>query len=278
MKFVRFATARHPQGVYGLVGGDGLIEVLRGGLFDAPECTGEVLKEGDIVRYLPPVDPPNILAIGRNYYAHAMETSDHPPAAPLLFIKANTALSAHEANIVLPSAAPTRVDYEAELVAIIGRRAKNVPVEEALDYVFGFTCGNDVSARDCQAGDGQWARAKSFDTFAPMGPYVVTGLDPGDLLVQMRVNGETMQQQSTKDMLFNVPCLVSYLSHSLTLMPGTALYTGTPSGVGIARKPPVLLKPGDVCEVDIAGVGVLRNRVVAEAQADGTCAGTMRLP
>jgi 2-keto-4-pentenoate hydratase/2-oxohepta-3-ene-1,7-dioic acid hydratase in catechol pathway len=265
MKFVRFTTAQHPQGVYGLVVGDGSIEVLKGGLFDKPESTGEVLRESDIGRYLPPVDPPNIMAIGRNYYEHAMETSDSLPSAPLLFIKATTSLTAHEDNIVIPNAAPSQVDYEAELVAIIGRKAKNVPIEDALDHVFGFTCGHDVSARDCQTSDGQWARAKSFDTFAPMGPYVVTGLDPSDLLIQMRVNGETVQNQSTKDMVFNVPHLVSYLSRSLTLLPGTAIYTGTPCGVGIARKPPLLLKPGDLCEVEIQGVGVLRNRVVAEA-------------
>jgi 2-keto-4-pentenoate hydratase/2-oxohepta-3-ene-1,7-dioic acid hydratase in catechol pathway len=264
MKFVRFTTARHSKGVYGLVEGEGAVRVLKGGLFDPPEPTGETLKETDIKQYLPPVDPPNILALGRNYREHAAETADELPKAPLLFIKATTAQIAHEDNIVIPAAAPTQVDYEAELVAVIGRKAKNVPIEKALDYVFGFTCGHDVSARDCQQSDGQWARAKSFDTFAPMGPYVITGLDPGDLRIRMRVNGETVQDQSTKDMVFSVPYLVSYLSRSMTLLPGTAIYTGTPCGVGIARKPPLLLKPGDLCEVDIEGIGVLRNRVVAE--------------
>ncbi|MBI5093328.1 MAG: fumarylacetoacetate hydrolase family protein [Candidatus Hydrogenedentes bacterium] len=264
MKFVRFITARYPQGRYGLVEEDGTIRVLKGGLFDPPEPAGEIIKEADITRYLPPVDPPNILAIGRNYVEHAKETADELPKAPLLFIKATTALIAHEDNIVIPSAAPAQVDYEAELVAIIGRKAKHVPVEKALEYVFGFTCGHDVSARDCQQSDGQWARAKSFDTFAPMGPYVVTGLDPSNVRIRMRVNGETLQDQSTKDMVFSVAYLVSYLSQSMTLAPGTAIYTGTPCGVGIARKPPVLLKAGDACEVDIEGIGVLRNRVVAE--------------
>jgi len=264
MKLVRFATAQHAQGVYGLVGGQGEIRVLKGGLLDPPEPTGEVIQEADIARYLPPVNPPNILAIGRNYREHAEETADTLPQAPLLFIKATTALIAHGDNIVIPAAAPTQVDYEAELVAIIGRKARNVPLEAALDYVFGYTCGHDVSARDCQQNDGQWARAKSFDTFAPMGPYVIAGLDPSDLRIRMRVNGETVQDQSTKDLVFNVPYLVSYLSHSMTLLPGTAIYTGTPSGVGIARKPPLLLKPGDLCEVDIEGIGVLRNPVVAQ--------------
>lgn len=264
MKIVRFATARYPKGTYGMVDAEGAIRVLKGGLFDPPEPAGDVLEEADIERYLPPVDPPNILAVGLNYCAHAAETSGQLPEAPLLFMKATTALIAHQDNIVLPAAAPAQVDYEAELVAIIGRKAKNVPIEKALDYVFGFTCGHDVSARDCQQKDGQWARAKSFDTFAPMGPHVITVLDPSDLRVRMRVNGETLQDQSTKDMVFSVPYLVSYLSRSMTLLPGTALYTGTPSGVGFARKPPIFLKPGDVCEVDIEGIGVLRNRVVAE--------------
>jgi 2-keto-4-pentenoate hydratase/2-oxohepta-3-ene-1,7-dioic acid hydratase in catechol pathway len=156
------------------------------------------------------------------------------------------------------------VDYEAELVVVIGRKAKKVSVEDALDYVFGYTCGNDVSARDCQASDGQWARAKSFDTFAPMGPYVVTGVDPSDLRVRMRVNGKTVQDQSTRDMIFGVAYLISYLSQGMTLMPGTVLFSGTPSGVGVARKPPLFLKPGDICEVDIEGIGVLRNPVAAE--------------
>jgi len=265
MKFVRFATARHQDGVYGLVQEDGTILVLKGSLFDTPEPAGEVVSEDQITRYLPPVDPPNVLAIGRNYKEHALETSDDLPKAPLLFIKATTSLIGHGDHIVIPAVAPSQVDYEAELVAIIGKRAKRVPVAEALDYVFGFTCGHDVSARDCQQNDGQWARAKSFDTFGPLGPHVVTGLDPSDLRIRMRVNGETVQDQSTRDMVFNVPYLISYLSHSMTLLPGTVLFTGTPCGVGIARKPPLLLKPGDECEVEIDGIGVLRNRVVAEA-------------
>jgi 2-keto-4-pentenoate hydratase/2-oxohepta-3-ene-1,7-dioic acid hydratase in catechol pathway len=265
MKFVRFTTAKHLNGVYGLVTDTGAIHVLRGGLFDTPEETGEVLTSADILRYLPPLDPPNILALGRNYVEHAAETSDDLPKAPLLFIKATSSLAAHGDNIVIPAVAPNQVDYEAELVAIIGKKAKNVPLESALDYVFGYTCGHDVSARDCQASDGQWARAKSFDTFGPIGPYVVTGLDPSKLHIKMRVNGQTLQDQPTKDMVFDVPYLVSYLSHSMTLLPGTIIFTGTPCGVGIARKPPVLLKPGDVCEVDIEGIGVLTNNVIKES-------------
>jgi len=265
MKFIRFTTGRHPRGAYGLLEDDGKIRVLKGGLLDAPEPTGETLDQKDIERYLAPCEPPNILALGRNYREHAAETSDELPKAPLLFIKLTTALAAHDEPIVVPAAAPAQVDYEAELVAIIGRTAKNVPLEKALDYVFGYTCGHDVSARDCQSSDGQWARAKSFDTFAPVGPWVVTGLDPGDLRIRMRVNGETVQDQSTKDMVFDVAYLVSYLSRSTTLLAGTAIFTGTPCGVGMARKPPLFLKPGDLCEVDIEWIGVLRNPVVAES-------------
>lgn len=264
MKLMRFATRQRPDGMYGLLEGEDTLAPLKGGLFDPVEKTGEIINVQEVTRYLPPVDPPNILALGRNYREHAAETADEPPKAPLLFIKANTSLIAHEDEIVLPAVAPDQVDYEAELAVIIGRKARHVPRERALDYVFGYTCGHDVSARDCQFSDGQWARAKSFDTFAPLGPVVVTGIDPGNLRVRMRLNGETVQDQSTADMIFDVPFLVSYLSHSITLLPGTVIYTGTPSGVGFARKPQRFLRPGDVCEVDIEGIGVLRNRVIAE--------------
>ena len=263
MKFVRFVSSDHPDGVCGLVE-DGNIKVLRGSLLDPVEQTGEVVREDTIARYLPPVDPVNVLAVGRNYREHAAETDSDVPSAPLLFIMANNAVAAHGDRIIAPSVAPSQVDYDAELVVVIGRKAKKVAVENALDYVFGYTCGNDVSARDCQASDGQWARAKSFYTFAPMGPYVVTGIDPTDLRVRMRVNGETLQDQSTSDMIFSVAYLISYLSQGMTLMPGTVLFSGTPSGVGVARKPQLFLKPGDICEVDIEGIGVLRNPVAAE--------------
>lgn len=264
MKFVRFTSQSHPNGVYGIIQDDDRIIVLRGGLLDTIEETGEVLSLNDIQHYLPPINPPNLLAFGVNYIDHASETEVKPPLKPLLFIKANTAVIGHEDNIVLPKVAPEQVDYEAELCVIIGRQAHKVSQDEALDYVFGYTCGHDVSSRDCQFSDGQWARGKSFDTFAPLGPYVVTDLDPTNCLVRMRLNGETMQDQSTEDLIFSVAYLVSYLSHSMTLLPGTVIMTGTPGGVGFTRKPPVFLKPGDVCEVDIEGIGVLRNSVVSE--------------
>jgi len=264
LKFVHFTDAQHAGGVYGLVEDDGRIEIIRGGLFDPVEKTGEIARESDIARYLPPVHPPNLLAIGLNYRAHAAETSGKLPSEPVLFIKATTTVRAHLDNILLPKMAPNEVDYEAELGVIIGKTAKNVSLDDALDYVFGYTCANDVTARDCQLRDGQWARGKSFDTFAPLGPYVVTGIEPSGRRIQMRLNGNVMQDQSTADLIFDVPFLVSHLSRCMTLLPGTVIVTGTPSGVGFTRKPPVYLRAGDVCEVEIEGIGVLRNTVAAE--------------
>jgi 2-keto-4-pentenoate hydratase/2-oxohepta-3-ene-1,7-dioic acid hydratase in catechol pathway len=264
MKYVRFVSAGHERGSYGLVQDDGNIELLAGGLLAPVERTGEVIHESRILRYLPPVDPPNILAIGQNYRMHVAEGKEQIPERPLMFIKATSALSAHKDDIVLPRAAPSGSDYEAELGVVIGHRAKRVSVEDALAHVFGYTSANDVSARDCQAADGQWARAKSFDTYAPIGPYVVTDLDPRNLHIQMRLNGKVMQDDSTKNMIFGVAVLISYLSQVMTLLPGTVILTGTPGGVGNARKPPVFLQPGDLCEVEIEGIGMLQNRVVAQ--------------
>ena len=189
------------------------------------------------------------------------------PKAPLLFLKATTCVAGHGDDIVMPMVAPNAVDYEAELCVVIGKRAKHVAVEDALDDGFGYTCANDVSARDCQMGDGQWARGKSFDTFGPIGPCIETELDPSNLGVQTRINGETVQDGRTDDMVFGAAHLVSHFSSCLTLLPGTIILTGTPSGVGHGRKPPVYLKPGDVCEVEVKGIGVLRNRLVAEGRA-----------
>ncbi|MHB9038014.1 MAG: fumarylacetoacetate hydrolase family protein [Armatimonadota bacterium] len=264
MKFVRFVSPEHPQGTYGVFADNSHIEVISGGLFDPIKKTGKVLDESEIARYLPPVNPANLLAIGLNYVEHSKETQMKLPTAPLLFIKATTAVVGHGEDIVLPRVAPNGVDYEAELCAIIGQTAKNVSEEDALDYVFGYACGNDVSARDVQFNDGQWARGKSFDTFAPLGPYVITDYDPSTRRVISRLNGEVMQDGLTSDMVFPVHKLVSYLSHCMTLAAGTVIMTGTPSGVGYTRTPPVYLKPGDILEVEIEGLGILHNKVVAE--------------
>lgn len=221
----------------------------------------------DSVEFLPAVYPSKILAIGRNYAEHAAEGGAELPKAPLLFNKLPNALSAHKAPIVLPTISE-QVDFEAELAVIIGRTAKRVSEAEALDYVFGYSLINDVSARDLQFGDGQWTRGKSLDTFAPLGPFITTRDEIEDvqtLKIEGVLNGEVMQSSNTARMIFQVAYLVSYLSQGITLQPGDVIASGTPDGVGIFRKPPVLLKPGDVFEVKIEKIGVLRNPVVGAA-------------
>jgi 2-keto-4-pentenoate hydratase/2-oxohepta-3-ene-1,7-dioic acid hydratase in catechol pathway len=240
-----------PRTARPLVGGD---------VFAAPRWADATV---DVVKLLPPVEPPNIFAIGRNYAEHVRETAAKRPTQPLIFMKATTALAAPGAPILLPANAPHQVDYEAELALIIGRTAQRVSVADALSYVWGYTCANDVSARDCQAGDGQWSRAKGFDSFCPLGPWVVTAdtLDPHDLRVRSRLNGRTMQDARTSAMIFGPAELVSYLSHQFTLLPGTVILTGTPEGVGFVRKPPVFLADGDTVDVEVEGIGVLSNPV-----------------
>lgn len=219
----------------------------------------------DSIDFLPAVYPSKILAIGRNYADHAAEGGAELPKAPLLFNKLPNALNAHNAPIVLP-AISTQVDYEAELAVIIGRRASRVNEAEALDYVFGYSLIDDVSARDLQFGDGQWTRGKSLDTFAPLGPFITTRDEIADvqsLAIEGILNGEVMQSSNTSRMIFNVAYLVSYLSQGITLEPGDVIASGTPDGVGVFRKPPVLLKGGDVFEVRIEKLGTLRNPVIA---------------
>ncbi|MEI6503414.1 MAG: fumarylacetoacetate hydrolase family protein [Armatimonadota bacterium] len=220
----------------------------------------------DAVRLLAPVEPPNVLALGLNYRRHATETQMKVPERPLLFIKANTSVIGPSDAILLPKIAPLDVDYEAELCIVIGKRAKNLSEDEALGCVLGYTCGNDVSARDCQLKlDGQWARGKSFDTFCPLGPWIETDItDPDNLPIRSRLNGQAMQESNTSDQIFNCRQLISFLSHNLTLLPGTVIMTGTPEGVGMARKPPVYMRAGDVIEVEIDGIGTLKNEVRAE--------------
>lgn len=218
----------------------------------------------DSVEFLPAVYPGKILAIGRNYVDHAIEGGSAPPTAPLIFNKLSTSLSAHEAPIMLPTIS-AQVDYEAELAVVIGRLAKRVSEAEALEYVFGYTLINDVSARDLQFGDGQWVRGKGLDGFAPLGPFITTRDEITDvqaLKIEGRLNGQVMQSSNTSKMIFKVAYLVSYISQGITLEPGDVIATGTPEGVGIFRDPPVLLKDGDVFDVTIEGLGTLRNPVV----------------
>jgi 2-keto-4-pentenoate hydratase/2-oxohepta-3-ene-1,7-dioic acid hydratase in catechol pathway len=219
----------------------------------------------DSIEFLPAVYPGKILAIGRNYADHAAEGGSDLPKAPLLFNKLPNALSAHNLPIVLPRISE-QVDYEAELAVVIGSRATRVDEARAFDYVFGYSLINDVSARDLQFGDGQWTRGKSLDTFAPLGPFITTRDEVEDvqaLGIEGFLNGQVMQTSNTSKMIFKVAHLVSYLSQGITLEPGDVIATGTPDGVGIFRKPPVLLKPGDVFEVKIEKLGTLRNPVVA---------------
>lgn len=239
---------------------------------DGLRLAAEACKKGipisrETLQLLPPVpDPRKIICIGLNYADHARETGAVIPEEPVVFNKFPTTLRAHGQEIVLP-AASNKVDYEAELVAVIGRGGRDIPRDEALAHVAGYTCGHDVSARDWQKGKpgGQWLLGKSFDSFAPLGPELVTADeidDPGSLNIQLRLNGERMQDSNTRNLIFPVDYLVSYLSHVCTLEPGDLIYTGTPPGVGVARKPPRFLAAGDIVEVEIERVGLLQNRVV----------------
>lgn len=202
------------------------------------------------------VAPSKIIGIGQNYRAHAAEMGKGIPEEPLMFLKPPSAVIADGMPIERP-AGYERVDYEGELGVVIGRRARRVSRDSALDYVAGYVCVNDVSVRDLQKRDGQWARAKGFDTFCPVGPRVVPGLDPTSLRITTRVNGQVRQDSSTSDMIFDVPTLIAFVSAHMTLEPGDLISTGTPSGVGN-------LNPGDVVEVEIAGIGILRNPVIAK--------------
>lgn len=224
------------------------------------------LKNNSSVRWLPPVQRPSkILAVGRNYAEHAAEQGASVPEEPIIFSKLPSALVGDGDAIQLP-AESQEVDFEAELVAVIGKPGRRIPAADALSHVAGYTCGNDITARDWQKGKpgGQWLLGKSFDTFAPVGPWIVTRdevPDPQDLQIQLTLNGSVMQTGSTADQLFPVADLIAYISNVATLEPGDLVFTGTPPGVGMARKPPVFLKAGDLLEVRIPQIGTLRSRV-----------------
>lgn len=224
-----------------------------------------VFELGDVKLAAPVPRPSKIICIGLNYLDHVKESGLEIPKAPLIFSKFDTCVAAPEQPILLPVGSE-QVDFEAELAVVIGRRAKNISLEDAMNYVFGYTNFNDVSARDMQFADGQWQRGKSCDTFAPFGEFVATKdeiANPHNLRIQLRLNGETMQDSNTDQLIFKIPELIEYLSRSITLEPGDVIATGTPPGVGFARKPPVFMKDGDVCEVEIDGLGVLINPISA---------------
>jgi 5-carboxymethyl-2-hydroxymuconate isomerase len=206
--------------------------------------------------------PGKIVAIGLNYHDHARESGMEPPKVPLVFAKFPSAVINHEEQIVIPRELTERVDWEVELAVVIGERASHVSEQEALKYVRGYTIGNDVSARDLQFSDGQWVRAKSLDTFCPLGPTLVELDDPQNLKLATRVNGKTMQDSNTSEMIFGVAELISFCSHNFALEPGDVILTGTPWGVGEFMEPKRSLQDGDVVECEIEGIGVLRNPVV----------------
>ena len=245
--------------------------VLEGDLYGDLRATGETVE---VARLLAPLAPVNIFCIGLNYRAHAAETGAPIPDQPVVFMKPTTAVIGPQAPIRLPACAHgPEVDYEAELAVVIGRTARNVPAERALAHVLGYCCANDVSARRWQkhGGGGQWVRGKSFDAFCPLGPALVTVdelPDPQALAIRCTLNDREMQLGHTADMIFPVAELIAFLSQDTTLLPGTLILTGTPPGVGFARRPPVFLCDGDRVVVEIEGVGRLENPVVSAPAAD----------
>ncbi len=234
-----------------------------------PTSSNALYYEHEQVRLRAPIpDPPKVICIGLNYRDHAAESGAPIPAEPVLFSKFSSAIIGPEEPIRLPRVS-REVDYEAELVVVIGKRGRYIPEDQARNYVAGYTIGHDVSARDWQLRKpgGQWLAGKTFDTFAPIGPALVTAdeiRDPHRLSIELRLNGRVMQRSNTEQMIFTVDKLVAYISQVVTLQPGDLIFTGTPPGVGFARKPPVFLKPGDIVEIEIENLGILRNPVTAE--------------
>jgi 2-keto-4-pentenoate hydratase/2-oxohepta-3-ene-1,7-dioic acid hydratase in catechol pathway len=256
MKLVRYAI--EGKAAYGVLEAGGVIQPLAGSPFEALEA-GSASHPIEQVRLLAPVDAPRIIGVGLNYVSHIHESKQTAPSIPMLFMKHPSSVIDPGEPIVYPRHAK-KVDYEGELAVIIGRRTHRVPEDRALEYVLGYTCANDVSERVVQLAEmkmGCLLVGKSFDTFCPLGPVIATGLDPTALDLTTRLNGQVRQRINTSDLLFSVARLVSYLSQAMTLWPGDVILTGTPSGVGP-------IQPGDVVEVEISGIGVLRNPVVAE--------------
>lgn len=220
----------------------------------------------DVTICAPVPRPGKIICIGLNYRDHAEESGMEIPKSPIIFSKFGTCVIAPNNSILIPKDSE-QTDYEAEFAVVIGKTAKYIQAEDAMDYILGYTNFNDVSARDFQFADGQWQRGKSCDTFAPMGEFIATNdeiEDPHNLRIQFRLNGETLQDSNTNQLIFKIPELIEFLSKSITLEPGDIIATGTPPGVGFARKPPLYLKDGDLCEVEIEGLGILRNTVMRD--------------
>jgi len=267
MRIIRYLDANQ-QPAYASLQPDGTAVEIDGDILGEHAVTA---KPATVAKLLAPVSPAALLCIGLNYRRHAAEGNAPIPQFPVLFMKAASAVQNPGDPILLPRHLRSdEVDYECELAVVIGRPCRNVSREQALDYVLGYTCANDVSARDWQArwGGGQWCRGKTFDTFAPLGPCLVTPDEipnPNALPIRLDINGEVMQDWNTDDMIFDVPRLIEFLSGSTTLLPGTVILTGTPHGVGFARKPPRWLQPGDIVTVTIEKIGALSNPVEEEA-------------
>jgi 2-keto-4-pentenoate hydratase/2-oxohepta-3-ene-1,7-dioic acid hydratase in catechol pathway len=264
-KWIGLKTAGFPDVLSVIAGGaDAMDRVTR---WVGNPTTGEIM-DPRVSRLAPPLGRPGkIICIGLNYRDHAEESKMAIPEVPTMFAKFPTAVTGHRHPIILPRNS-TKPDYEAELAVVIGRRGRHIPEDRWRDYVFGYTILNDVSARDFQMATSQWMIGKTFDTFAPYGPAIVTAdeiPDPHSLRISLTLNGQTMQDSNTANMIFQIPRLIAYLSSVFTLEPGDLIATGTPAGVGFARKPPVWLKPGDEVAVTIEGLGELVNPVVAEA-------------
>lgn len=250
MKIVRFQI--EDEAKYGAIDGE-VINEIEGDIFGEINITDK-LHNVNGIKILPSCSPSKIIAIGLNYKDHAKEMGSALPEEPRIFLKPGTAVVGHEDKIIYPTHMSSHVDYEGELAVVMGRKAKNVEEKDALEYVFGYTCLNDITARDLQSKDIQFTRAKGFDTFAPLGPVIETDVDPGDLKISTYLNGERKQHSRTSNLLFSVPKLVSFISNIMTLLPGDVISTGTPAGVGP-------MKSGDKVEVEIERIGRLTNHV-----------------
>ncbi len=265
MRIIRF-IAQDGNTYYGNVLENGTAQVLADHPLKSLQLTSQKLE---IKELMAPIDPPAIFCIGKNYAEHAREFGSEIPAQPIIFIKPITTLNHPNSPVKIPKCLQhgPETDYEAELAIIIGKKGVNISEENAYSHILGYTCANDITARRMQkhAGGGQWARGKGFDGFLPLGPAIVTPdeiKDPHNLSISLTLNGKIMQDGNTADMIFSIPKLISYLSQDTTLLPGTVILTGTPSGVGFARDPQVWLSHGDSMTVEIKGVGKLTNHVV----------------
>lgn len=256
MRIVRYETQDGKKAKYGWLLGDKVGEI-GGNIYGRYRRQDAATPLSD-VRLIQPCEPGKILCVGRNYVEHAKELGNEVPQVPLIFMKPPSSIIASGETIILPPQS-NKVEHEAELVAVIGKRGRHITAENAKKYILGYTIGNDVTARDLQQSDNQWTRAKGFDTFCPFGPWIDTDFDPSDSVITCRVNGQMRQMASTRDMVFNVGTLVAYISSVMTLEPGDLIFTGTPSGVGE-------LKNGDEVTVEIEGLGMIKNKAQAEGR------------